>query len=171
MRLLRVAGLTISRLRLSSKAPTFPRLPWFATNQRPTWPLGVRSASSSEDGGDNEGYSSGEEEDTKQTALAKVIIPDEFPDVPLLTVPRSPVFPRFVKMLEVSDPDMIELIRRKLRLHAPYAGAFLKKTESEDEMVNSLDDIYDVGTFVQITEMAEQGSRIRMIIQGVRRYI
>ena len=41
---------------------------------------------------------------------------------------------------------------------------------SEDEVVNSLDDIYDVGTFVQITEMAEQGDRLRMIIQGIRRY-
>ena len=41
---------------------------------------------------------------------------------------------------------------------------------SEDEVVNSLDDIYSVGTFVQITEMAEQGDRLRMIIQGIRRY-
>ena len=60
------------------------------------------------DDGDSEGYSSGEEEaETKQTfeqqtALAKVIIPDEFPDVPLLPVPRSPIFPRFVKMFEVT---------------------------------------------------------------------
>lgn len=90
--------------------------------------------------------------------------------------------------LQISDPDMIELLRKKLRLHAPYAGAFLKKMErytfssycmvillcckccSEDEVVNSLDDIYNVGTFVQITEMAEQGNKIRMIIQGIRRF-
>ena len=81
---------------------------------------------------------------------------------------------------------MIDLIRKKLQLHVPYAGAFLRKTErfiphcivwdycckhcSEDEVVNSLDDIYNVGTFVQITEMAEQGDRLRMIIQGIRRY-
>ena len=66
------------------------------------------ATTSAGDDGDNEGYSSGEEEaETKQTleqqtALAKVIIPDEFPDVPLLAVPRSPIFPRFVKMLEVN---------------------------------------------------------------------
>lgn len=83
---------------------------------------------------------------------------------------------------------MIDLIRKKLQLHVPYAGAFLRKTEryisspccvgtivcykhcSEDEVVNNLDDIYNVGTFVQITEMAEQGDRLRMIIQGIRRY-
>ena len=82
---------------------------------------------------------------------------------------------------------MIDLIRKKLQLHVPYAGAFLRKTEryvlfhhvvwvicykrcSEDEVVNNLDDVYNVGTFVQITEMAEQGDRLRMIIQGIRRY-
>ena len=41
---------------------------------------------------------------------------------------------------------------------------------SEDEVVTSLDDIFNVGTFVHITEMVEQGDRIRMIIQGIRRY-
>jgi len=45
----------------------------------------------------------------------------------------------------------------------------IKLCSSEDEVVHSLDDIYNVGAFVQITEMAEQGNRIRMIIQGIRR--
>lgn len=39
---------------------------------------------------------------------------------------------------QVSDPDMIELIRRKLRLHAPYAGAFLKKTERYSPLMDVL---------------------------------
>ena len=34
-------------------------------------------------------------------ALAQVIVPDVFPEVPLLPVHRNPVFPRFVKMMEV----------------------------------------------------------------------
>lgn len=38
-------------------------------------------------------------------------------------------------------------------------------------MVTSLDDIYNVGTFVQISEMVGQGDRVRMIIQGIRRYV
>lgn len=42
---------------------------------------------------------------------------------------------------------------------------------SEDEMVRSLDDIYDVGTFVHILEMgqSDRDSRIRMIVKGIRR--
>lgn len=34
-------------------------------------------------------------------ALAQVVVPDVFPEVPLLPVHRNPVFPRFVKMMEV----------------------------------------------------------------------
>ena len=34
-------------------------------------------------------------------ALAPVMVPEVFPRVPLLCVQRNPVFPRFVKMLEV----------------------------------------------------------------------
>ena len=34
-------------------------------------------------------------------ALAQVVVPDVFPEVPLLPVHRNPVFPRFIKMMEV----------------------------------------------------------------------
>lgn len=34
-------------------------------------------------------------------AIAPVNIPDLFPEVPVLPIPRNPLFPRFVKMLEV----------------------------------------------------------------------
>ena len=38
----------------------------------------------------------------KQYAIAPVSIPDRFPEVPVLPISRNPIFPRFVKMLEVS---------------------------------------------------------------------
>ena len=37
----------------------------------------------------------------KQYAIAPVTIPDRFPEVPVLPITRNPIFPRFVKMLEV----------------------------------------------------------------------
>ena len=36
-----------------------------------------------------------------QHAIASVSIPDNFPEVPVLAISRNPIFPRFVKMLEV----------------------------------------------------------------------
>ena len=43
---------------------------------------------------DNPGISNG--------ALAQIGVPDNFPDVPILPVLRNPVFPKFVKLIEVS---------------------------------------------------------------------
>lgn len=37
-------------------------------------------------------------------------------------------------------------------------------------MVSSVEDLYDVGAFVQITEVHDMGDKMRMIIQGHRRW-
>lgn len=43
--------------------------------------------------------------DPTQGVLTQIAVPDVFPEVPLIPVHRNPVFPRFVKMLEVCwDP-------------------------------------------------------------------
>ena len=85
----------------------------------------------------------------QQYALAPITIPDVFPEVPVLPISRNPIFPKFVKMLDVrnqsavhvyihvvrpllmqiSDRQLMNLIRRKVRLAMPYAGAFLKKDD------------------------------------------
>ena len=36
-----------------------------------------------------------------QQAIASVSVPETFPEVPVIAVARNPIFPRFVKMLEV----------------------------------------------------------------------
>lgn len=102
--------------------------------------------------------------------VAPISIPEVFPDVPVLTMNRNPLFPRFVKMMEITDKALIALIRRKVKLAQPYAGAFLKRDDSnESEVVSSLDEIYNIGTFVQIAELHDMGEKMRMIIQGHRR--
>lgn len=45
----------------------------------------------------------------------------------------------------------------------------ISENSNEDDVVSSLDSVYDVGTFVQITELHDVGDRMRMIIQGHRR--
>lgn len=37
------------------------------------------------------------------TALAPLVVPELFPNVPVIAVSRNPVFPRFVKIIEVSE--------------------------------------------------------------------
>ncbi|XP_054837614.1 lon protease homolog, mitochondrial [Eublepharis macularius] len=104
------------------------------------------------------------------TALAPLMVPEHVPHVPLIAVTRNPVFPRFIKIIEVKNKKLVELLRRKVRLAQPYAGVFLKKDDNnESDVVESLDEIYQTGTFVQIHEMQDLGDRLRMIVMGHRR--
>lgn len=113
-------------------------------------------------GGDSDGPS--------MMALSPMTVPDYFPHVPLLAVSRNPVFPKFIKMIEVSNPALCNLLRRKVRLGQPYAGVFLKKNEdSESDVVSSFEDVYEIGTFVQIHELQDQGDRLRLIVFAHRR--
>uniref|UniRef100_A0A4W6BX43 Lon protease homolog, mitochondrial n=1 Tax=Lates calcarifer TaxID=8187 RepID=A0A4W6BX43_LATCA len=133
---------------------------------------------SGEDGGDSAG-SGGEESGgdggmpysgPQMTALTPMMVPEVFPNVPLIAVSRNPVFPRFIKIIEVKNKELMELLRRKVRLAQPYAGVFLKRDDSnESDVVESLDAVYSTGTFVQIHEMQDLGDKLRMIVMGHRR--
>ncbi|XP_069623965.1 lon protease homolog, mitochondrial isoform X2 [Ranitomeya imitator] len=104
------------------------------------------------------------------TALTPLLVPDVFPNVPVIPVSRNPVFPRFVKILEVKNPILMALLRRKVRLAQPYAGVFLRRDDNnESDFVGSLDEIYHTGTFVQIHEMQDMDDKLRMIVMGHRR--
>uniref|UniRef100_A0A671UVB8 endopeptidase La n=1 Tax=Sparus aurata TaxID=8175 RepID=A0A671UVB8_SPAAU len=133
---------------------------------------------SGEDGGESQG-SGGEESGgdggvpysgAQMTALTPMMVPEVFPNVPLIAVSRNPVFPRFIKIIEVKNKALMELLRRKVRLAQPYAGVFLKKDDNnESDVVESLDAVYSTGTFVQIHEMQDLGDKLRMIVMGHRR--
>lgn len=102
--------------------------------------------------------------------LSAVNVPDKWPILPVIAVSRSPVFPKFVKLLEVTQPNLVELIRRKIRLSQPYAGVFLKKDDANPhEVVEKLEELHRIGTFVQIHEVEDMGDKIRMIVMGHRR--
>lgn len=90
-----------------------------------------------------------------QTHLpATVAIPEVWPHLPVIATKRNPVFPRFMKILEISNPPLMDLIRRKVKLNQPYAGIFMKRDEdNEKEVVDKLDEVYPVGTFAQIQEI------------------
>lgn len=128
---------------------------------------GGDESSSGEDGGGAEeaAYSA-----PIVTALTPLIVPEVFPNVPVIAVSRNPVFPRFVKIIEVKNPNLMALLRRKVRLAQPYAGVFLKRDDNnESDLVGSLDEIYQTGTFVQIHEMQDMEDKLRMIVMGHRR--
>ena len=42
---------------------------------------------------------------------------------------RHPVFPKFIKIIEVNDQRLMDIVRRKVKLNQPYAGIFVKKDD------------------------------------------
>ncbi|CAF1265415.1 unnamed protein product [Rotaria magnacalcarata] len=178
-----------------------------APSSSPSSSDGSSSFSSSNDGknrnNDDDDDADGIHEPTDNTVpvviqagnpLMPVDVPENYPIVPLIPVSRHPLFPKFIKMLEITNKDLIELIRRKVKLNQPYAGIFLRKeTSTADEksstsepktpeslkdklmktvtadVVKNLDEIYKIGSFVQIHEVHDMGDRLRMIVMAHRR--
>lgn len=123
-------------------------------------------------GGQHDGGSKSEAEEgpMMMNLPATMIVPEVWPNVPVIAITRNPVFPRFIKIIEIADKDLIDLIRRKVRLNQPYAGVFMKKNESDErEVVDSMSDLYSVGAFVQIHELQDMGDKLRMIVMAHRR--
>ena len=97
-------------------------------------------------------------------------VPDVWPIVPVIALNKHPVFPKFIKIVEVSDPNLMAILRRKIKLNRPYAGVFTKKDDdNQSEVVQDANDLYPVGTFVQIMEMQDLGQKIRMVVMAHRR--
>eukprot|EP00092_Neocalanus_flemingeri_P058789 GFUD01070166.1.p1 GENE.GFUD01070166.1~~GFUD01070166.1.p1 ORF type:complete len:583 (+),score=168.38 GFUD01070166.1:52-1800(+) len=109
-------------------------------------------------------------EDGGPSVPSTVTVPDEWPVVPIIAVNRHPVFPKFIKIIEVNDLKLIEIVRRKVKLNQPYAGIFVKKNDDNtDEIVNNIDELYPTGTFAQIVELQDLGTRVRMVLMAHRR--
>jgi ATP-dependent Lon protease len=71
---------------------------------------------------------------------------------------------------QVTNPLLIDLLRRKVRLNQPYVGIFLKTDEeNEHEIVNNLSDVYNIGTFALIHEMQDLGDKLRLMVTAHRR--
>lgn len=98
------------------------------------------------------------------------IVPDFYPHVPVIATEKTLIFPRFTKTIEITDPQLLQIIRRQIVQHQPYAGIFLKRSEANSvEVVEDLDDIYDIGSFVHIKEMKDYGNKMSLMVKAIRR--
>jgi len=87
-----------------------------------------------------------------EKALSKPSIPEVYPQVMAIPITQRPLFPGFYKMITIRDPAVASAIQELYKRGQPYVGVFLFKDEAADkDKIDSLDDVYDVGTFCQIT--------------------
>uniref|UniRef100_A0A182UWV5 Lon protease homolog n=1 Tax=Anopheles merus TaxID=30066 RepID=A0A182UWV5_ANOME len=138
---------------------------------RSGWTVGSRSFCSKKDPNPDDPVEPPAESVNYTNQLpATVAIPEVWPHLPVIATKRNPVFPRFMKILEVTNPMLIDLIRRKVKLNQPYIGIFLKKDDDNpNEVMETTKEIYEIGTFAQIQEMQDLGDRLRLVATAHRR--
>merc|ERR1712012_1130587 len=67
---------------------------------------------------------------------------------------------------------MGDILRRKAKLNQPYARIFVKRDDdNQTEVVANMDELYSIGTFAQIVELQDLGSRLRMVLMAHRRIL
>ncbi|VVC31537.1 ATPase, AAA-type, core,AAA+ ATPase domain,P-loop containing nucleoside triphosphate hydrolase,Lon [Cinara cedri] len=105
------------------------------------------------------------------TSIATIQVPDELPLLPLVTIAKPPLYPRLFRIVEISDPKLIALIKKKKALNQPFIGLFMRKNVDlvSDSVVTDIDEIYSIGSLGRINEMREFGNKLHMLIQCFRR--
>lgn len=87
-----------------------------------------------------------------ERALQKPTVPDVYPQVMAIPIAKRPLFPGFYKAITIRDPNVVAAIQDMIKRGQPYVGAFLFKDENADQdTIDKMDDVHDVGVFAQIT--------------------
>ncbi|KAK5278152.1 ATP-dependent Lon protease pim1, partial [Cryomyces antarcticus] len=120
-------------------------------------PGDAKSTSAGGSGGESGSGSSGDGGNKKrktssERGLQKPSVPDIYPQVMAIPITRRPLFPGFYKAITIRDPDVVSAIQEMMKRGQPYVGAFLLKDENADkDTIDSPDEVYDIGTFCQVT--------------------
>lgn len=78
---------------------------------RGLWDAGGRGGSDeTSEGGAEDGPTASSGEGPVVTALAPMTVPDVFPHLPLIAITRNPVFPRFIKIVEVTRAPRLAML-------------------------------------------------------------
>lgn len=102
---------------------------------------GIPSSDSSDNGDGNQNNKS-----------KKHVLPEIYPQMLALPISRRPLFPGFYKAVVISDERVMKAIKEMLDRQQPYIGAFMmKNSESDSDVIENKDEVYNVGVFAQIT--------------------
>lgn len=122
---------------------------------------GGESGSGSSDGGSRKRKG-------QERSLTKVSVPDVYPQVMAIPIAQRPLFPGFYKAITIRDPNVIAAVQELLKRGQSYVGAFLlKDQESSQDVINDASEVYDVGTFCQVTGAFPAGQGEEKALQAV----
>lgn len=152
-----------------SKKPESPALNGNASSGAPVDGAGS-SGGAGDSGSGDDGKKGRKLPSTK--AVQKISVPDVYPQVMALPISSRPLFPGFYKAVTVRDPNVIAALQDMIKRGQPYIGVFLFKDENADgDLIKSMDDVYDVGTFAQVTSAfpAKEDGALTAILYTHRR--
>ena len=88
-----------------------------------------------------------------ERGIAKPTVPDVYPQVMAIPIAKRPLFPGFYKAVTIRDPNVSAAITEMIKRGQPYVGAFLFKddTATDKDVIDTMDDVHEVGVFAQVT--------------------
>jgi ATP-dependent Lon protease len=93
---------------------------------------------------------------------------DEIQVLPLVALRGTVIFPEMIVPLEVGRDRSVKALERAVRQNSPVA--LVAQRDSEAEEVNSVDELYSVGTLAKIAQLIRlQNGTLRAIVQGQKR--
>jgi len=105
------------------------------------------------DSGNGDGGRKGKKQVSIDKGLQKTTVPEVYPQVMGIPIQGRPLIPGFYKTITMRDENVIAAIKDMIKRGQPYLGAFLFKDEAggEKDIIESVEDVHDVGVFAQIT--------------------
>jgi len=100
-------------------------------------------------------------------AIVQPGVPEYYPEVLALPIARKPLFPHYMKTVQVVDPKVASSILRLKKRGQPYVGVFLTKDDQNDkDSIKDLSDVYSVGTFATVmqTQPFENGGAMVLLM-------
>ena len=138
----------------ATEAKKVPDIPPNTGTSNPSDAKGGSAAGSGGESGSGggDGGRKGGRKASSEKAIQKPSIPEIYPQVMAIPIAKRPLFPGFYKAITVRDPNVTAAIQEMLKRGQPYVGAFLFKDEASDkDIIESMDDVHEVGVFAQIT--------------------
>ena len=126
-------------------------------------PTDAKASASSSSAGDGASASGGEGGGKKrkqaERSLVKPSIPEVYPQVMAIPIGKRPLFPGFYKAITIRNREVGQAIAEMVKRGQPYIGAFLfKDDEADKDVIDDPNEVYDVGTFCQVTSAFPVGA-------------
>ncbi|USW54758.1 Putative ribosomal protein S5 domain 2-type [Septoria linicola] len=135
-------------------------------------PLDGKASSAGAAGSGESGAGNGDGGNRKRKGqgkeLMKTVAPEVYPQVLAIPIAQRPLFPGFYKAITIRDPNVVAAVQELLKRGQSYVGAFLlKDQESSQDVINDPSEVYDVGTFCQVTGAFPAGHGEEKALQAV----